>query len=105
MRSYHFPKLTLPDEIGEFSAQYPITLERLRKINETASAPVKKRRSIPSYDRNTNRSNISMAKATNDQPDTMDSPQTPTPFDLESFLSEEADERLQPFHLAHHGHA
>jgi len=89
MQSYHRPRLTLPDEIGEISAQHPITLERLRKINETASAPVKKRRSIPSYDRNTNKSHISMVDATHSLPDAMDPPQTPAPFDLESFLSEE----------------
>lgn len=89
MQSYHFPRLTLPDEIGEISAQHPITLERLRNINETASAPVKKRRSIPSSVRIPYNSHISMADATHSRPDTMDPPQTPTPFDLESFLSEE----------------
>ena len=85
MQSYHFPRLTLPDEIGEVSAQHPITLERLRKINETASAPVKKRRSIPSSIRIPYNYHISMADATHNRPDTMDPPQTPTPFDLESF--------------------
>lgn len=87
MQSYHFLKLTLPDEIGEVSAQHPITLERLREINEKASAPVKRRRSLLSYNSNTN---ISMEEAIHSQPDTMDPPPSQTPFDLDSFLSEES---------------
>ncbi|GAB7333666.1 hypothetical protein MBLNU13_g05219t1 [Cladosporium sp. NU13] len=86
MQSYHFPKLTLPDDIGEVSAQHPITLERLRKINEKASAPVKRRQYLPSSDRNIN---ISMVEALYDQLDTMNPPQTPSSIDLESFLNEE----------------
>ena len=87
MQSSRFPYLTLSDEIGEVSAQHPITLERLQRINRTASVPVKRRRSLHPYNRTTNTSRISMADATHDQPDTMAPPQTP--FDLESFLSEE----------------
>ena len=86
MQSYHFPKLTLPDEIGEVSAEHPITLGRLRKINETASASVKRLRSLPSSNRNPI---ILMAEATQHQPDTMNLPQIPASIDLESFLSEE----------------
>jgi hypothetical protein len=33
-----YPHLTLPDDIGEVSAQHPITLERLRAINARAAA-------------------------------------------------------------------
>jgi hypothetical protein len=86
MQSSNFPRLTVPDDIGEISAQYPITLESLRQINAIASPPIKRRRSLPKTHRTTL---ISMAEDTNDQPDTMAPPQAQTSFDLESFLSED----------------
>lgn len=89
MSGYRHLSLTLPDEIGEVSAQHPITLERLGKINATVSAPVKRRRSIPSTIRATTFPRYTMAEATQDQLDTMHPPQAQTPSDLDSFLTEE----------------
>ncbi|KAM0706097.1 hypothetical protein Q7P35_006646 [Cladosporium inversicolor] len=89
MSGYRYHSLTLPEDIRESSAEHPIPLERLGIINATASAPVKRRRSIPSTIRATTFPKTSISDATQDQSNTMDPPQAQTPVDLESFLSEE----------------
>ena len=87
MRSYHFPRLSLADDLGEVSPQHPITLARLKIINASDNDQTTRRRSLRSVQPTTINPDIDMTDVTQEQPETMAPPQPQTRSSAEAGLS------------------